>query len=203
MNAEQIRKVNASSRSGGAIGKDPLCYRVLRRLLQGQDNYALGPRAPFILDYGAGKDCPHTRKLREQGYAVKAWDIGTNYPTGRVNESSNRLWAPKGLVFEPHSFLNEQILLGQCGRELKTFTHIVASNVLNVQPALGPLETTIRELYRILAAHSGLRLLCNYPNEPRYSIAGLKDVERRLESNFPRVFRIRVGSSFVWSCSLQ
>ena len=66
----------ATSRSKGAVGQNPIVYRVFRENFSVDDS-----RYQHILDFGAGKGAPHTLKLRAEGYHAKAWDLPENQGT--------------------------------------------------------------------------------------------------------------------------
>ena len=70
MNA--VERANRSSRGGGAVGKDPLCYRYVR------ETWPLNVPGLEILDFGAGRYAHHARKLQRRGYDVTAHEFGSN-----------------------------------------------------------------------------------------------------------------------------
>lgn len=69
----EVSVANATSRSGGAIGKGALVPKLARRMASKQDR---------ILDFGAGKTAQHTQQLRQAGYNVTAHDFGDNSQPG-------------------------------------------------------------------------------------------------------------------------
>jgi hypothetical protein len=60
-----IERSKSSSRAGGAVGGDPLAYRVARTLILPHHS---------ILDFGSGSHAVHTGKLRAAGHNVTAHD---------------------------------------------------------------------------------------------------------------------------------
>lgn len=68
---EAVKIANKTSRTAGAVGRDPICYRWVRDRIDKRSR---------ILDYGAGKDAVHAGRLRDLGYdTVVAYEIGDNF----------------------------------------------------------------------------------------------------------------------------
>jgi hypothetical protein len=72
-----IKRINSTSRSKGAVGKNPL---VLKRVIE------VAKFSDSILDFGAGKDAAHAKMLEGLGLDVTAHDFG-----GNVNENHDPL----------------------------------------------------------------------------------------------------------------
>lgn len=70
--AKTTRKAN-SSRSGGAVGNNPVVYRVFREMF-GKDLASV----LRVLDFGAGKKPVHAQALRREGYNIDAFDLPEN-----------------------------------------------------------------------------------------------------------------------------
>lgn len=60
-----VKRAMASSRSAGAVGENPVVYRIARTMILPHHT---------ILDYGAGKAAAHTMQLRAEGHNVTAHD---------------------------------------------------------------------------------------------------------------------------------
>lgn len=178
MTPEQIRQVNATARSGGAVGSDPICYRFLIDKLAGTN-------AP-VLDYGAGPEAVHTRRMRQHGIAAYAYDVGTNHAAKDMSPYQQCWWLPRNSILSGHFRLR----------------YIVASNVLNVQPTHTALLRTIEELRDILRANKGAAVILNYPQKPRKCPdVSVKDLIYLLTGAFPGFARVPVGSSsYVFVC---
>ena len=130
----------ATSRTKGAVGSNPLVYRVFRTEFR-PDCINSGFA---VLDYGAGKDAVHTQKLRLEGYAnVWAFDLEDNMPS-----MPNLLagWA------QPIQFVWSVVLL---------------SNVLNVQRSRREALNVLKEVKGTMAPHG--TVIANYPDSPRMS----------------------------------
>lgn len=66
----EMSLANATSRSGGAIGRNAIVPTFVRPLIGHQT---------LVLDYGAGKDAIHTKAFRKDGYmGVVAYEFGEN-----------------------------------------------------------------------------------------------------------------------------
>jgi hypothetical protein len=107
----QIAKANASSRSRGAVGLKALVPR-----------YVLEIATPnhTILDFGAGKEALHARRLCGVGLHVVAYDFGDNV--------------------EPFNYKH--------ALEAK-YDIVFASNVLNVQQDETMLRETLRQIWQV------------------------------------------------------
>lgn len=105
-----IKRANKSCRSEGAVGRDPLCYRELR-----ERQYL---NTPFctVLDFGAGKNAVHTKKLREEGWDIDAYEFGANVTDEHIKEIKI------------------------------TYDIVIASNVLNILNSNGMLVKTLNEI---------------------------------------------------------
>ena len=62
---EGIERAKASSRAFGAVGGNPLAYRVARTLIMPHHS---------VLDFGSGRDAVHSTELRNEGHNVTAHD---------------------------------------------------------------------------------------------------------------------------------
>jgi len=147
MSSANLYKVNRSCRSGGAVGENPRCYRALNDFVD--DSYSRTVMS--VLDYGAGLNAIHTRRLGDAGWVkVTAYDIGRNVQDHLHN---------------PQALLNQ-------------YDVVIASNVLNVQCTPDMLRQTLNELRD--AVKPGGLLLANYPASPRYCNVGTLGLGRRL-----------------------
>ena len=109
MNLKYLARVNSTCRSSGAVGKNALIPRLIQRYVS---------KNKSILDYGAGKNAIHTKKLRRNGYSVTAWDIGENF----------------------NPLLHDRRALS------RKYDVVMASNVLNIQPSRQKLKETIAQI---------------------------------------------------------
>lgn len=66
---EQIYLVNKTSRNTIAIGPNAIVPAYVLSILQPKDN---------VLDFGAGRDAIHTKRIREAGFYCVAYDFGQN-----------------------------------------------------------------------------------------------------------------------------
>ena len=133
----ELIDLNRTARSSGAIGSKPtVCTQYLI------DN-CVNPRA-FVLDFGAGPKSQQANILRGRGFQhVYAYDIGKNYnPDQHVSP------------------------FYRSGIPLSNYDIVFASNVLNVQPDLSHLKSTISQLHSLVEHSSGI-LICNFPKKPR------------------------------------
>jgi hypothetical protein len=103
-----VAAANATSRSNGAVGAKALVPRYIRVIAQFTDT---------ILDFGAGKDAAHTKRLKEAGFNVTAHEFG-----GNRNENHDEL------------ALTRQ------------YDIVYASNVLNVQSSRSMLWDTLFQI---------------------------------------------------------
>ena len=74
MTDAEIKLMNKTARSGGAVGKKAIIPRYIIN-----HPWMHGYR---MLDFGAGPKALHTKMLREQGMQVDCFDIGDNYVPG-------------------------------------------------------------------------------------------------------------------------
>jgi hypothetical protein len=157
----------ATCRNAGAVGKNPLVYQAFRKYFTPEQvNAGLA-----VLDFGAGKDCVHTQKLRLEGYAnVWATDLPENMPS------------------RPHG-LNGWVYTHQ-----EAWNVVLLSNVLNVQSG----RFGIVELLRTVGQHmhsDSATLIFNYPKEPRKSLVTPAALKKIVVTVFqPRSF------SGCWHC---
>ena len=128
---EDVKTANKTSRSKGAVGSDPIVYRVFDSLHKGDSSVGQ------VCDFGAGKDAAHAIRLRNKGYSVDPIEFGDNHNPDR------------------HRSLPYQ----------ETYSHILLSNVLNVQPTKEILRYTLEVVDCI--AKAGCILYANYPTSPR------------------------------------
>lgn len=125
-----------------------------------------------VLDYGAGKTPTHLNKLRDIGHDVTGWEIGNN--------------------FNPE--LHSQDALGYL------YGAVLASNILNVQPSIPALRSTLDEI--LASIDEGGIAIMNYPKEPRYSDAKPSDIEGWIEDAGFNVERVSGTKSVpVWRVS--
>lgn len=123
-----LAMVNATSRAAGAVGARAITPRWVEEHALPTDR---------ILDYGAGRDAIHSRRLRSQGLHVVSHDIGSNFVPG---------------VHDPAALVP--------GR----YSMVFSSNVLNVLPDYA-LIPVLREAFAVLEP-SG-RFVANLPLSPR------------------------------------
>ena len=114
MNKEQIKSVNKTVRSKGAVGKNAILPRYII------ENYEFN-HIGSILDFGAGPDIINTKKLREKGFLVDAYDIGNNFIKG------------------VHTGIKDQ-----------KYDIIFSSNVVNILPNLVSIIEAIGLIYYLL-----------------------------------------------------
>jgi len=107
-NPTEIAAANATSRSAGAVGGKAITPRYVQTIAKQTDS---------ILDYGAGKDAVHARRLRSGGLNVTAHEFGANR-----NE-------------------NHDILA-----MTRQYDIVYASNVLNVQKSRSMLWDTLNQI---------------------------------------------------------
>lgn len=144
-----LRQASRSSRSRGAVGKDPRCYRYLRECLVDSSKWMFIKKPDFstmdVLDFGAGKGAPHAQGLRNAGFrSVVAYDLPANMGTEHDPEALAQL-----------------------------YDLVIASNVLNVQGTREMLMQTLRQIQSSTREYGFV--VCNYPADPRY--AGLSNDE--------------------------
>ena len=118
MTEEEIKLVNSTSRSRGAVGKNAIVPQYVNGILHERAAFF-----PTVLDYGAGKDALHVGLLKKEypNNLIAGWDIGDNWNAElHISRTELVYAAPWSLVY--------------------------ASNVLNVQPTINALQETIDEL---------------------------------------------------------
>lgn len=103
---EQVAKANRTARGAGAVGMMAVVPKYIGYTALWTES---------ILDFGSGPRAIHTRRMREMGYNVEAYDFGANY---RKDE-----------VF---------------GDLSKHYDIVFASNVLNVQSDEEMMRKTLR-----------------------------------------------------------
>lgn len=128
MSPESIRIANKTSRSGGAVSAKAIVPRYVA---------SIACPSLAILDFGAGKDAVHTKRLRSRGLNVTAHDFGGNFHEGTHDG--------KAL--------------------LKQYDIVFASNVINTLDNGDALWETFYSLWQ--AVRPGGRLVMNYPESPR------------------------------------
>jgi hypothetical protein len=159
-----------TSRTKGAVGKNPLVYQAFRRFFT--PNMVAGNLA--VLDFGAGRDAVHTFKLRREGYkSVFAHDLPENMPTEYV----------AGWIATPRSSRWDIVLL---------------SNVLNVQESRGDVVGLLEKIKRLMCRHGALIL--NFPESPRKSPVTPQELEGLVCSIFNPKFCSRVGGTVRAPC---
>lgn len=109
---EEINISNKTSRSSGAVGKFAKVPRIVS---------LIGNRDHSILDYGAGKDAQHAKKLRAEGFDVTAHEFGSNQNDNHDKDALN-----------------------------KQYDHVYASNVLNTQNSKEMLFKTLDEIHSVI-----------------------------------------------------
>lgn len=119
----------------------------------------------IVLDFGAGPG-DHARALRKEGFRVTAHEF---------------LESPYyDVVFHDPYALEHK------------YDVVYASNVLNVQPSVEALRTTLEEIYSVMKPNA--IFIANYPASPRKLPKGLQSVEFMEEEilrYFGRIERIR------------
>jgi hypothetical protein len=107
-----------------------------------------------ILDFGAGSDAFHTKRLREYGFDATAYEFGDNVVPG--------LHDPDALT--------------------RQYDTVFASNVLNVQSDPEMLATTLMQIKNSVA--EGGRAVFNYPKTPRKGNMSPQEVEQMIAEIF-------------------
>ena len=151
---EEIKIANATSRSMGAVG----CQAIVPKYVE-----SIACDTDRILDFGAGKDATHARRLCERGFNVTAYEFGDN-----VNDSIHK---PGALAY--------------------SYDIVYASNVLNVQSSVNMLGETIETLVKCVKTDGFL--VVNYPKDPRKGVMEHVDSERLeefLKAFFTEVDRV-------------
>jgi len=122
----------------------------------------------LILDFGCGKDAIHVVRLREQGFEF-VFGIDLVPLSNPIYEMPQRL--PWHLVY--------------------------ASNVLNVQPSLSVLQTTIKTI--AYYANYGVAYL-SYPHSPRKLGYSVVQMQESLVPYFSNVYRFTYRNTVVFKC---
>jgi len=149
-----IKIANATSRSMGAVGAKAIVPRYVESIALDSDR---------ILDFGAGKDATHARRMNERGLHVVAHEFGKNFIQG--------IHTPGALAYR--------------------YNIVYASNVINVQNTVNMLGETIESLAGSVRK-SGI-LVLNYPVSPRKGVMEHVDSERLeefLKSFFTEINRV-------------
>lgn len=169
---DEIREVVITYRCGGAIGgNQAFLPKVVKEFLSNSPSCADG--YTHVLDYGAGKDAPHTFWLRmcSEAYKVTAWDVGVNF------------------VPEIH---NATALS-------RRYDIVFASNVLNIAPGWNALKRILDEVSSLVEIGSGM-FFCNYPFSPRRIHLGTNEALREellLRFNVVEVYSYTSGVWFL------
>lgn len=114
---EDVAKANATSRSVGAVGSAAVTPKYVE---------STSSKAETILDFGAGKDAAHAKRLRDAGYNVTAYDFGSNLKEG--------LHDPQALS--------------------RKYDTVYASNVLNVQSGPEMLRNTLEQIKSVTSGRA-------------------------------------------------
>lgn len=117
-------------------------------------------KSKTILDFGAGIDAFGTLSLREKGYKVTAFDIGSNFNPA---------------VHDIHALSRK-------------YDVIFCSNVINVQPSRSAISSLIKKLKGRLKPNG--KLIFNYPASPRKSTAMVAEIDLYVKGQFSQVTRI-------------
>ena len=129
-----------------------------------------------ILDFGAGPQALHTKWLRKQGFQrVTAYDLLPNMNT----------------MHDPTAMMPGRL-----------YHVVMASNVLNIQPSMVDLNSTLEEIAGVLEIIIG-KAYFNWPSEPNYMQLSTTQIRNILAVHFYSVERVSpnlVGSNIVWDC---
>jgi hypothetical protein len=135
MKKDSEKVATSTSRDSGAVGRNPVVYRELEKYL----SLHADAQSKSILDFGSGKNAVHTKRLREQGLHVTAYDLPHNQQPG---------------VHDPRALCS-------------TYGIVVASNVLNTIPDRDDIDFAFYKMAQ--AVESFGTVILNYPAEPRKS----------------------------------
>lgn len=142
MTTDYERFVNRTSRSSGAVGTRPVCYKWALRLtstgiwMGGLGTSRLSPERVRVLDFGCGKGARHALALKAAGLAeVHPWDIGDNSPGA--------------------------------GKPAGKYNLVILSNVLNVQPDADDVSRVLKEAWSYVDKMGFM--IMNYPKHPRHN----------------------------------
>ena len=152
--ADRNRIIN-SARASGAIGRDPLVYRVFRAMAERRDIVHLTSRPIRVLDFGAGKKAVHSERLREMGFDVTAYDLSRN-----------------DFIYPPYDF----VLLSNVLNVQPTLEHVRSvleqAHLVTDDPVNG-----FRGHYMWPDRNAGLpAVIANFPTSPNYSGATIDEV---------------------------
>lgn len=114
---EDVAKANSTSRSVGAVGSAAVTPKYVE---------STSSKTETILDFGAGKDAAHAKRLRDAGYDVTAYDFGSNLKEG--------LHDPQALS--------------------RKYDTVYASNVLNVQSGPEMLRNTLEQIKSVTSGRA-------------------------------------------------
>ena len=115
---KDIKAVNKTSRGSGAVGTKALVPRYVMENVNTDKT---------VLDFGAGKQAVHSKRLSEKGYKVVAFDFGDNQTD-----------------FHNDNALDE------------TYNVIMLSNVLNVQQSLDMLNNTLIDVNKAMDSNTSI-----------------------------------------------
>jgi len=148
--SDEIKIANATSRSAGSVSAKALVPRYV------EDRVSKGSS---ILDFGAGRDAIHAKRLKDAGFKdITAYDFGANIKDG---------------IHDPDALS-------------KSYDVVYASNVLNVQSSLPMLRKTLDQIAG--AVKSGGSFVGNFPENPRKSEDITVDVvQKELADRFNKV----------------
>lgn len=151
--SDEISIANATSRSAGSVSAKALVPRYVEANIDKDSS---------ILDFGAGKDAVHSKRLKDNGFKdVTAYDFGSNVKDG---------------IHDPQA-LN------------RTYDCVFASNVLNVQSSKSMLDSTLDTIRA--AIKPGGTFIGNFPDSPRKSEYITADViVKELTSRFKGVKKV-------------
>jgi len=165
MNKEEIKNVNKTVRTTKAIGKNAVLPKYII------DNYDVLD-CMRILDFGAGPKAIHTKKLRDKGFLVDAYDIGDNSIKGvHIN-------------IDEHLGVNYNV--------------IFVSNVMNILPTQVSMIETIGLIYYLLDEY-GVALF-NFPKTPRKIKITDNKFKEMLVNFFYTVNVEKYGSTKIYEC---
>lgn len=144
-NSEYVKHVNRTSRSSGAVGRNPVCYQEMERILAATPT-GEGSSGVRILDYGCGKG-GMLRGLQ----TLEKYKIVRTYIPYDIGGNSN------------HKGSEAELEAGMA----VPFDLVVLSNVLNVQPNEDLVYLVLLAAWRHVKP--GGRLIYNYPTKPRHN----------------------------------
>jgi hypothetical protein len=147
---DEINIANKTSRSSGSVSGKALVPRYVEVNIDKRSS---------ILDFGAGKDAIHSKRLRDSGFKnVTAYDFGSNSKDG----------------------LHDSDALS------KRYDCVFASNVLNVQSSMSMLKFTLDSIRK--AVKPGGVFIGNFPESPRKSEEITNEVIfKELQTRFKKV----------------